>query len=157
MPEISLPPMIAIPDPLHPAVVHFPIAFLLAGAVLACVAIFVRRWAWITAAALAVGALGAVVAVNTGERERSEEIAVPAGEGRAVLDAHEEHGEAARNAGVAAAIVAAGAAFWRTRRFAGRILAVAAAVLALAAAREVVAAGKTGGELVYRHGVGLRF
>lgn len=103
-----------------------------------------------------VGALGAAVSVNTGERERSEEIAVPAGEGREVLEAHEEHGEAARNAGAAAALVAVAAAVWR-RRVPGRILAVIAAVLALAAAREVVAAGKTGGELVYRHGVGLRF
>lgn len=149
--------MIPIPDPLHPAVVHFPIAFLLAGAVLACAAIFIRRWAWIAAALLMAGALGAVVAVTTGEIERSEEIAVPAGKGREVLNAHENHGERARNAGVAAAVLASAAAGWGKRRLAGRALAVAAAVLALAAAREVVAAGKTGGELVYHHGVGLRF
>ncbi|MFZ4483679.1 MAG: hypothetical protein ACOYOL_06830 [Chthoniobacterales bacterium] len=132
--------MIPWPDPLHPAVVHFPLAFLLVGAALACAAVFLRPWTWIAAAALAVGALGALAAVNTGERERSEEIAVPAGEGRRVLDAHEEQGEASRHAGVAAAIVA-----------------VAASVLALLAAREVVAAGRPGGELVYHHGVGLRF
>jgi uncharacterized membrane protein len=149
--------MIPWPDPLHPAVVHFPVAFLLVGAALACAAVFLRPWAWVAAAALAVGALGALAAVNTGERERSEEIAVPAGEGRRVLDAHEEHGEASRNAGVAAAIVAVAAAFWQGRRGLGRLLAVAAAVLALLAAREVVAAGRTGGELVYHHGVGLRF
>ena len=33
-----------IPDPLHPAVVHFPIVLLLLGAPLAVVAVFVRRF-----------------------------------------------------------------------------------------------------------------
>ena len=57
-----------IPDPLHPAVVHFPIVLLLLGAPLAVVAVFVRRWNLpvLAAVVVALGAAGAVVATWTG-------------------------------------------------------------------------------------------
>ncbi len=35
--------MISLPDPLHPARGHFPIAFIVPGAALAALAVFVRR------------------------------------------------------------------------------------------------------------------
>lgn len=63
--------MIPLPDPLHPAVVHFPVALLLLGAAVAVLAVFVRRWhlPLFAAIALSLGALGAVAATVTGEKE----------------------------------------------------------------------------------------
>lgn len=148
-----------LPDPLHPAVVHFPIVLLLLGAPLAVVAVFIPRFARLSAVVLALGAVGAMVAVQTGENERRNEIAVPEGEGRTVLRDHESHGEAARNSALVAAFLAAAGVV--SRRFAFRrtavALAVAAAGAALLAAWQASAAGHTGGVLVYQHGVGLRF
>jgi len=151
--------MAPLPDPLHPAVVHFPIVLLLLGAPLAVAAVFVPRFARLTALVLALGAAGAVVAVQTGEREKRDEIAVPEGEGRVVLRDHENHGESARNAALAAAALAISAAASRafSLRRTAVLFAAAAALAALLAAWQVAAAGHTGGRLVYLYGVGLRF
>jgi len=146
------------PDPLHPAVVHFPIVFILAGAALAAAAVVWRRLALLAAICLALGAASSVVAVETGHKEKRDEIAVPEGEGRKVLQRHESDGEASRNIVAGAAVLAGLAAFARRRwPVAARMIAVVTAVVALLAAVRVVEVGHTGGELVYRYGVGLRF
>ena len=63
--------MIPIPNPLHPAVVHFPIVLILFGAAVACAAVVVSRWHLpaIAAVLLGLGAIGAIVATVTGEQE----------------------------------------------------------------------------------------
>jgi uncharacterized membrane protein len=138
-------------------VVHFPVVLLLLGAPLALAAIFLPRCAVLAAVVLVLGAAGAVVAVNTGEREKRYEIAVPEGAARQVLREHERSGERARNAALPAALLAgAGCIRWRRKRV-GRLLLAAAAVCAVGAAWQVAGAGKTGGQLVYDYGVGLRF
>lgn len=148
-----------MPDPLHPAVVHFPVALLLLAAPLSVAAVFLPRLAWLVCAVLLFGAFGSVAAVWTGEREKRDEIAVPEGEGRSVLRRHEESGELARNAALLAATLAAGAAVSRRRGAvrAAVVLASATAAVASVAAWKVVESGHTGGLLVYHHGVGLRF
>ena len=149
----------AVPDPLHPAVVHFPVALLLLGAPLSLGAVFVPRLARLSCAVLVLGALGSWAAVQTGEREKRDEIAVPEGEGRSVLRRHEDSGESARNAALIAATFAAGAVFFHrsAARRGALFFAGGAAALALFAAWKVAEAGHTGGLLVYHHGVGLRF
>ncbi|MFZ9933453.1 MAG: DUF2231 domain-containing protein [Chthoniobacterales bacterium] len=151
--------MLPVPDPLHPAVVHFPVVLLLLGAPLAVLAVFLPRLAWPVAVVLLLGAAGAVAAVQTGQLEKRDEIAVPAGEGRAVLKDHEKMGETARNMALAAAVLASAAAVSRCcgTRGVALWLAGGTAAAALLAAWEVVQAGHTGGLLVYHHGVGLRF
>lgn len=147
-----------IPDPLHPAVVHFPIVLILLGAALACAAVVWKRFALLAAVCLALAAASSVVAVETGQKEKRDEIAVPEGEGRKVLKKHEKDGETLRNLALAAAALAGLAVFSHSRwPAAGRVMAVTAAALALVASARVVEVGRTGGELVYRHGVGLRF
>lgn len=148
-----------VPDPLHPAVVHFPVALLLLGAPLSVAAVFLPRLAWLVCAVLLLGAVGSMAAVWTGEREKRDEIAVPEGEGRSVLRRHQESGEFARNAAVVAAALAAGAAVSRRRaaRRAAVFLACGTALVASIAAWKVAEAGHNGGLLVYHHGVGLRF
>ena len=147
-----------IPDPLHPAVVHFPIVLILLGALLACSAVVWNRFALLAAICLALGAAGSIAAVETGHKEKRDEIAVPEGEGKRVLKQHERDGEAVRNLALGAALLAAAAAF-SVARWPGiaRAAAVATAIVALFAAARVVDSGRTGGELVYHYGVGLRF
>ena len=148
--------MIPFPEPLHPAVVHFPIALLLVGAVFAAAAVFVRRWhlPLFAAILLSLGALGAVAATATGEEEEEKvEHAMPSAE--PLLEEHAGWGESARNAGLLAAVIALGAATLASRPVLGRSLSVLTALVAIGAAYGVVQAGHFGGELVYRHGAGV--
>jgi len=142
-----------LPDPLHPAVVHFPI-------VLALLLPFVALWAlvairhtektravWIPV--VVIGALlfgGALLAKETGE-DQEERVE------RVVAERHlEEHEELAERmviaSGVAFALLAAGLlpGVWGV---VGRWASVVAAVVALVV---VIQVGETGGELVYEHG-----
>jgi len=145
-----------LPDPLHPAIVHFPIVLLLLGAPLALASLFLRKWhlPLLTAAVLTLGAAGAMVATWTGEEE-AEVAGELSGGGENTLDAHEEWGERARNAGLVAAVLAIISAALGRRPVAGRALGAAAALAAVAAAFSVAQAGHYGGEVVYKHGVGV--
>lgn len=145
-----------IPDPLHPAVVHFPIVLLLLGAPLAVVAVFVRRWNLpvLAAVVLSLGAAGAVVATWTGG-EAAELAGELNGGGEQVLDEHEEWGERARNAGIVAALLAVASAALFCKPAVARALGAAAALAGIAAAFSVAQAGHYGGQVVYKHGVGI--
>jgi len=147
-----------LPDPLHPAVVHFPIVlmFLLPLAALGAV-LYRRRYpdrhgAWVLTTALA-GALtlSAWVAVETGERDEEKvEQAVP----KASLETHEEAAERFLflSAGV---LVLAGAGLLRGRIGSAARLATTAGAFGLVAAGAMV--GHSGGELVYRHGAAAAY
>jgi uncharacterized membrane protein len=145
-----------LPDPLHPAVVHFPIVLLLLGAPLAVVAVFVRRWNLpvLAAVVLALGASGAVVATWTGG-QAAELAGELAGGGEQVLDQHEEWGERARNAGIVTAVLAVASAALFRKPVAARSAGAAAALAAVAAAFSVAQAGHHGGQVVYKFGVGV--
>jgi uncharacterized membrane protein len=147
-----------LPDPLHPALVHFPIAFLLLGTVMAVCSLFVsgtglRR---MTAVVLVLAALGAAAASWSGEEdEHAAEAAGPAAE--QVLEEHEEWGERSRNAAIVTALAAALAALTisRSPRFSKTTM-VITALLSLVSSWCVIRAAHYGGELVYRHGVGVK-
>lgn len=142
-----------LPDPLHPAVVHLPLALavlvplLAAAGTFAIANGFVPTRTWLVVALLQVLLAGSAwVAVETGEgdEERVERI---------VAEQHiEAHEEAAERfliaAGVAALLFAAGLLPDRLGR-AGRGIGTLASFGVLAAA---VSVGHSGGELVYRHG-----
>jgi uncharacterized membrane protein len=142
-----------LPDPLHPAVVHLPIALAVLMPLFATglMAVIVKgaapARAWAIAVALQVVLVGfAWFAVETGEadEERVEKVVAEA-------PIHEHH-EAAewflRIAAAAALVMAAGLLPDRRGRI-GRIVGVLASLAVLAAA---VRTGHLGGELVYRHG-----
>jgi uncharacterized membrane protein len=173
--------MFSIPDPLHPAVVHFPIVLLLVGAVVAVVGIFVnrRQFAWLAAVLLGLGAVSGFLAVRSGDlaEEGAGELS-PSVE--ALVEAHEEWAERAQIAGAIAAALAILAAtlstlVWRrgkktpaetgparpatgmvTLPTLGLSVRVFAAIVAITACFFVYQTARRGGELVYAHGVGVK-
>lgn len=146
-----------VPDPLHPAVVHFPIVLLLLGAAVAILAAFWRKnhLPALAALLLVLGALGAWAAVQSGESDGGLlESGAPQRE--ALVEAHETW--AKRTLGisiVAAAAAAASVVAGRWPRLA-RAVAAVAAVASAAAAYSVYETGHRGGALVYRHGAGVQ-
>ena len=133
-----------LPDPLHPAVVHFPIVLTFLLPLVALGALWHARrnpgsrGAWMLTVALA-GALtaSAWMAVETGEGdEEGAEQVVP----DAALESHEEAAE--RFLLLSAGILLVGGT--------GARLATTAGAFGLVVAGALV--GHSGGELVYRHG-----
>lgn len=145
-----------IPDPLHPAVVHFPIVLLLLGAPVAIVAVFVRRWhlPWLAALMLTIGAVGASVATWTGEAEE-EGIGPISERAEAILEEHEDWGERTRNIAALAAVFSVFSLALVRFPKVSTAIAVVGALTSIGAAWCVVQAGHYGGQLVYQHGVGV--
>jgi hypothetical protein len=142
-----------IPSPLHPAVVHLPIAFAVLVPAFAVGALWaIRRGArplraWGVATAMfAALSLSSWVAVETGEQaDEQVESVVP----DAPIEAHEEAAEAFLALSVIVlGIAAVGLRTGRIGR-AARALGTVGAVALLGAGWRV---GHSGGELVYRYG-----
>lgn len=142
-----------LPNPLHPALVHFPIVLAILLPLVAVAALIaIRRGvnprkAW--AAVVVFGAmmwLSAFVTAKVGEadEERVEQVVA-----EGALETHEEAGELfVVLGGLAAVLLATGLLGGTTGRTA-RIAGTGAAALLIVAVFNV---GRTGGELVYTHG-----
>lgn len=145
-----------MPDPLHPAVVHFPIVLILLGAAAAIVAAVWRgghlpRFA---ALLLALGALGAWVAVESGEDSGGLlEKTTPQME--TLVDTHETWAKRTFTLTIVAAVAAAASALVGRWPRPARAVAVVAALAAAVAAYAVYETGHRGGTLVYRHAAGV--
>jgi uncharacterized membrane protein len=145
--------MPGLPDPLHPAIVHLPIALavlipflgLLAALAIARRLLPVRAWACIVLLqALLVGS--AWLALETGEEdeERVEDVV-----GERFIHEHEEAAERFMLlSGVALAVCAAGLLGGRAGN-AARLASLAASAVVLFAG---ISVGHLGGGLVYEHG-----
>ncbi len=142
-----------LPDPLHPAIIHFPIVLVFLLPIFAVGALWAirrgsairRAWA-IPVAFSAALALSAWAAVETGESQDDKvEDIVPG----AAMDKHEDGAELFLNlSGVLVLVTAAG--------FAPGIAGRSARLIATAGAAGMVvlgaSVGHSGGELVYTHG-----
>jgi uncharacterized membrane protein len=142
-----------LPNPLHPAIVHFPVVLAVLLPIFAAVALWtIRRGttprrAWSIPVGLATAlTLSSWVAVQTGEAQDERVESVVAEQ---PLDAHEEAAEAflTLSAGLTA-LTLAGLIGGRPGR-AARVLATAGTVALVVAAARV---GHSGGQLVYRYG-----
>ena len=142
---------------LHPIVVHFAIALLIAGAVFRWLSLTGRLSFASPAAAslLLVGTMAAVMAVKSGTDAHGPVERIP-GVVDAVI-AHEHWGERARNAFIVVA-VAELVVLLLARRGKERLAVIASAVLCVPAVFCLYEAGEHGGELVYEYagGPGLR-
>lgn len=147
-----------IPNPLHAAVVHFPVVFAMLLPLVAAVALFairrgggIRQWWGITVAVMLALAVSAFAAVRTGE---AEEDRVERVVGEQPLHSHEEAAE--RFLLLSGALLAIGAAGLLPKRTgsAFRLLGSVATVGILVAGWQV---GHSGGELVYRHGAAAAY
>ncbi len=143
-----------MPSPLHPAVVHFPVALLILGAFASVLAVFFRRWSLpvVAAVLLGLGALGSFAAMVTGEQdeERAETVAP-----EALLEQHEDAASQARLAAIVATFFACVSVALARRPIIARAVGAAAAVVAISAAFLVARTGHLGGRLVYDYGAGI--
>jgi len=142
-----------IPQPLHPAVVHFPIVFVVLFPIAAVAALVaIRRGAgaqraWLPVVALALALSGSAwVAVQTGEtdEEVAEEVV-----GEPAIHEHEEAAELFMAMSLAALLLTgAGLSTGRLGDFARPTAAIGALLLLMAGYR----VGHSGGALVYEQG-----
>ncbi len=142
-----------LPDPLHPAIVHLPIAIALLIPVFSILGILAIRsdllprrvwWGVVLLQALLAGSAWLATETGENEEERVERVLEH--------DLIHEHEEAAERLLLLAAIglVPVGLGLWAGRRGAiGRLLHVLLALVVVAAA---ISTGRLGGELVYQHG-----
>ena len=145
-----------MPDPLHPALVHFPIVLVLFGTLAAVVAMFWRQGfvPAMAAALLALAALGAWAAVATGESDGGLVENTSAG-AAALLEAHENWAKRTLTAAAIAAVLAIGSVALFKFPVVARGVAVAAALAAGTASWTVYETGHRGGALVYQYGAGV--
>ena len=140
-----------IPDPLHPAIIHFPIALSLVAILFEFLARHPRARALETSAGLlmVLAALGSVAAVLSGQAARDEAVVPPPV--APLIERHEELGELAMWLLLAVAAVRLVLA-WRGW-FKG-IVPWAYLALAAVAAGVVGYNGYLGGKMVFDHGLG---
>ena len=145
--------MSSLPNPLHPAIVHLPIALavLMPGlALLAAVAIWmkgVQPRTWMAVLLLQAALVGfGWMALETGEEEEDRVEHVVA---ERHIEDHEELAERFQLAGVVALVVVGAGLLPGTIGGLARGAAVLATLAVLAAGVQV---GHSGGELVYRYG-----
>jgi uncharacterized membrane protein len=145
--------MFPLPDPLHPAVVHFPVALAVITPLFAllCALAVQRKWlaprAWLGVVLLQLLlAASASYALSTGEAEEERVEKVVAEE---KIEEHEELAERFRLFTVvalglgAAGLAPGGIGTWAR---------VAAVIGSIVTAGAVVSVGYSGGRLVYEHG-----
>lgn len=139
--------------PLHPVVVHFPVALLVTGFFVDLAGRILRK-DWLGHAALlllVLGALGTVAATQTGDAAEDEILQTPALHEE--LEEHEEGGKRTMWLFLALAGARAGLTWWR------KFTPLAGWIALLVWAGGLVLLFETahhGGRLVYRHGAGVQ-
>lgn len=147
-----------LPDPLHPAVVHFPVVLATMFPLVVLLGLLAvnrgtaprKAWGYVTLTAFLLFA-SAFVAVRTGE---NEEDAVEEVVSEDVIHEHEEKGERLQLlAGIGFLVIAAGLSGGGL----GRIARPIGLLASLAIAGQAYLTGRSGGDLVYEHGAAAAY
>jgi uncharacterized membrane protein len=144
-----------LPNPLHAAIVHFPIVLTLLGTVLALLSIITRRL-WLpqyTALILVLATIGAQVAVITGDAQ-DQLFSTLTTEQKNLVEAHSDMGENGRTALIVAAALALIALALHRLGASRRFFALLTTLAGCVACFFVLRAAQLGGHLVYQHGIG---
>ncbi|GMR12694.1 MAG: hypothetical protein BMS9Abin29_0886 [Gemmatimonadota bacterium] len=147
-----------LPDPLHPAIVHLPIALVILIPIFAFGALWAihrgrmtkRVWG-LPVALMALLVASAWLALETGEREEETVEAIVA---ESAIDAHEEAAEQLIAVGVTILLLSSLGLFSGRLGGTARWVGAAGSLVLLAAGVQV---GRLGGELVYRHGAAAAY
>lgn len=147
-----------LPSPLHPALVHFPIALMVLLPMVALAGLvaihrgFPARRSWAVVVAFqGLLVLSALVALKTGEQEEERVEKVVA---ESLIGEHEEAAEAFLWAAALVLAVAAAGLLGGTAGSLGWLVGGAGTLVVLALGVQL---GSTGGDLVYRHGAALAY
>ena len=145
-----------LPDPLHPAIVHFPIVLLLAGFVLAGLSLWLKKRAMYLATCIVIGlgAVGSSVAVSTGERE-GESAWIQSEAGEALIDEHEEWAETTQMYAWISFAVSFGVVLLQKYKTPALVGTGLLCILMLGTTYCVFQTGHLGGKLVYAYGAGV--
>lgn len=145
-----------IPNPLHPAIVHFPIAFLLLGGVIAfCSLFFLREQMTLFAAILLIfGAGFAYLAEETGGNA-ADSFLTFFPDSTPTLDNHAEWADLTIKTGVAAGLLAVFAFLLRNKAKFFLLFRVLMVLAASAAIYCVYETADHGGDMVYREALKL--
>ena len=149
--------MFEIPNPLHPAIVHFPIVLTFLGTLLALVSIITRRL-WLplyVAVVLVLAALGAQFAVITGDSQ-DPLFSTLSSEQKELVEEHSNWGENGRTTLIVAAVlslIAFGLHRFGTSR---RVVAGLTTLAGCVACFFVLRAAQLGGHLVFQHRIGTQ-
>lgn len=142
-----------LPEPLHPAVVHFPIVLAVLLPIAGAVALWmihrgskpINAWAPVLAISLALTG-SAWTAVQSGQHEEDRVEAVVA---EAAIETHEEAAELFLPLSAGVLLLMGGGLLGGRKGQASRVAAVVAAMILVG---QGVRVGHSGGELVYVHG-----
>ena len=148
--------MLELPQPLHPAIVHFPIVLIILGTGAAVLSLVIGRWSireW-TTVLLVLAALGTMAATWSGGDQAREVRATLSPAVKQLLHNHAEWGETTRDFTLASAVlsvIALGLQKWPQLALVVRLVLV---LVALGAMWSVIQTGSLGGKMVYHQGVG---
>lgn len=141
---------------LHPALVHFPIAFVVLALCFEVGATFRGRREWLEKAALSTwtaAGLGAWAAWWAGKRAADSLAVPPSVQGH--LNTHADWGQYALWAVGTVAVLRLAVGLWRPPAAGGRVWPALFLVAGLVAAGVVLRTADLGGALVYRHGLAV--
>jgi uncharacterized membrane protein len=149
--------MFSLPDPLHPAIVHFPIVLIFFGTLLSIFSVLTKRAALpqYTALVLVLAAASAQLAVMAGD-DQEKQITRRAPETKSVIEEHAHWGELTSQVSMVAAGVALITLLFHRSKGLRKGLAFVTMLGAIGACYCVIEAADRGAGMVYHQGIGIQ-
>ena len=149
--------MFSLPDPLHPAIVHFPIVLIFLGTLLSVFSLLTKRAALpqYTALVLVLAAISAQFAVITGD-DQEKQITSRAPETKSVIEEHAHWGELTRTVLMVTAGFALVTVLFHRSKGLRKGLAFVTMLGAIGASYCVIEAADRGAGMVYHQGLGIQ-